>query len=133
VGHIFDYRTTPDDAIGVIEQTISSSSFTVSSCPSIEFNDNYVVFGNFGGFQRGGRGWGSGSGFSVFQQNPDNTPIETAADLFLNWVYRRNSPNSNSRLTGVQTNGSSPTSGCVPLAQQVPPVPEENWSGFSKS
>jgi hypothetical protein len=45
---------------------------------------------------RGVRGWGSaeqnasgGQNITKYQQNPANTPVEAAADMFLNWVYRR--------------------------------------------
>jgi len=54
-----------------------------------------LVVGN-GGWTRGNRGWGSGPGFSPFQQHLVNengrTPLEVdeaVADMFLNWVYRK--------------------------------------------
>jgi hypothetical protein len=45
-------------------------------------------------WSRGFRGWGDlaleGAKGVRFQQNADYTYTETAADMFLNWVYRRN-------------------------------------------
>jgi hypothetical protein len=48
-----------------------------------------------------------------FQQNPENTAIETAADLFLNWVFRLNSE----KVFAVDTCASTP----VPLSN--------HWTG----
>lgn len=57
-----------------------------------------VGFGT--GWNRGQRGWGTASQnpspppvqrLSQFQQNPEDSPVEAAADMFLNWVYRRTS------------------------------------------
>ena len=67
-----------------------------------ETNDDDTVLGYFfDGWTRGSRGWGtiakplSPTGQpegqqELFQINPSNDPSEAAADMFLNWVYRRN-------------------------------------------
>ncbi|MDX2139894.1 MAG: PA14 domain-containing protein [Chloroflexota bacterium] len=137
LGHIFDYRAGyPNNGIS---SAIAAGSFTLGSCPSSEFTDpqtgaffNYRVMGYFAElnppFRRGERGWGTGPGFSTFQQNPENIPLEAAADMFLNWVYGSNSSSGTSPVTGVQTNAAAPTGGC-PVNQSVPP-PSQNWDGF---
>jgi hypothetical protein len=48
------------------------------------------VMGAFAVGRRGLRGWGSGTGVSTvsqYQQNSSDIDSETAADMFLNWVY----------------------------------------------
>jgi hypothetical protein len=106
----FDETNSPDP--------FSNMTFEISSCSSI--ND---VRGSEGlvmgrrvseGWRRGERGWGSGPDniYSPFQQHPpdhpdflsDDDPIrvdETAADMFLNWVYRRRTNNPPSYAVAV--------------------------------
>ncbi len=90
LGHIFDYR---------ISNGLSNpidGGFTLLDC------DRNIVMGNFiNGWTRGRRGWGTGpaqyrtlSGnvaplVTDFQQNTENSPVEAAAESFLNWVYRK--------------------------------------------
>lgn len=64
------------------------------------------------GWQRGVRGWGSApnSIFTKYQQHPpgqfpddnlDTQVHEAAADMFLNWVYRKTSDSSSTLYTEV--------------------------------
>jgi hypothetical protein len=88
LGHIFDYRTG-NGLSGPI-----GGSFVLPDC------SGETVMGPFQGpWRRGRRGWGTGPSHYLangipmplitdFQENPDNSPIEAAADSFLNWVYR---------------------------------------------
>ncbi|NUQ06644.1 MAG: hypothetical protein HUU31_22355, partial [Anaerolineae bacterium] len=80
---------------------------------------NQVVMGRIANvpepaWRRGERGWGSGPDtvFTDFQQHPLDIPIfasesgttqvnETAADMLLNWVYRRNTNHPPTYLTQV--------------------------------
>ncbi|MBE2272366.1 MAG: hypothetical protein IAE80_29290 [Anaerolinea sp.] len=91
LGHVFDYRTGQ----GLSDPI--DGSFFLPDCN----NPPGMVMGTIEYWTRGGRGWGTGpahyysNGNAVplvtnFQQNPENTPIEAAADSFLNWVYRLN-------------------------------------------
>ncbi|NJL56474.1 hypothetical protein HC928_15855 [bacterium] len=107
-----------------------AANFSLGSCNSPEFyGDNYTVIGYVSNnirFARGARGWGSGPGFSMFQQNPEDTALEAAADMFLNWVYRGNHPSGTSPVFGVKTdlgNPNPPEGGCNAATQ-------ESWIGF---
>jgi hypothetical protein len=97
MGHIFDGRTDYglSDPIDV--------PFRLEDCAS----PAGLIMGSGTTWVRGRRGWGTGpqqylntstppapvSLITDFQQNPDNTAIEAAADSFLNWVYRTNASN----------------------------------------
>lgn len=121
LGHLFDYRAGDALRSGI------DGSFALGSCISNVFNgNNYVIMGVVGSqpWSRGSAGWGSGPGFSTFQQNPENTPLEAVADMFLNWVYRDLSPNGASLVSGIDTtNGNQPTGGCGS-------TPPGTWDGF---
>jgi hypothetical protein len=94
LAHLFDYRTDYglSDPIDV--------PFRLEDCAS----PAGLIMGSGTTWVRGRRGWGTGpqqylntstppapvSLITDFQQNPDNTAIEAAADSFLNWVYRFN-------------------------------------------
>ena len=77
-------------------------------------------------WERGRRGWGTGPQqhldsngtprplVTYFQQNTENSPIEAAADMFLNWVYRFNAQN-----------GDRPTNSCG--LEDIPHP--TNWAG----
>lgn len=93
MGHVFDIRTSM-----YLRSQVSGAS--VLDCRQVISNAvPFVVFGNSGeGWIRGQNGWGdsalnaSGTAqISQFQQNPAAEDYETAADTFLNWVYRRTS------------------------------------------
>ncbi len=130
LGHLFDYRTGQALSNGI------DGGFALGSCITTEFgNQSYIIMGLLGGqFQRGSRGWGSGTYLSNFQQSPENTPLEAAADMFLNWVYRRNSPVGSTPNIQASTNGlASQGPGCIPIANQTPPFPSQNWSGFKNT
>jgi hypothetical protein len=92
--------------------------FDVSRCESINDSrgQNGIVMGRLvgGAWVRGERGWGSGPDniFTEFQQHPldftlflndppDTVVDETAADMFLNWVYRRRTNNPPTYRTTV--------------------------------
>ncbi|GEM_PF-1775089 len=66
-------------------------------------------------WNRNGRGW-------VYNTpgSPEHLiPLEAAADMFLNWVYRTNR-NGVTPIVGYFTNGeTAPSNGCVPLANQT--------------
>jgi hypothetical protein len=127
LGHQFDERVGRALSNGI------DGSFSLSSCLTIEFNSYYRVLG-FGnqGWQRGARGWGSGPYPSDFQKSPENTAFETAADMFLNWVYRRLSPTGATPNIQVNTNGAAASAGpgCIPLSQQGGTFPTQSWNGF---
>jgi hypothetical protein len=89
LAHLFDYRTNHG-----ISNYIQQATFALRDC------DDGIVMGTFlDGWLRGRRGWGTGPAqyldagvpaplITDFQQNPDNSPIETAADSFLNLIFR---------------------------------------------
>ncbi len=134
LGHIFDYRS------GDVITTSIASNFMLGSCVTSEFNDNYTVMGYVSPsnpWARGSRGWGTGPGFSLFQQSTENIPLEAAADMFLNWVYRRNSPSGTPLVSGIdptiptappppasqQIKPNPPLNGCIPIGSQTSPLP----------
>lgn len=115
LGHLFDYRT------GRGLSNPIAGSFVLSDCN----NPPGTVMGSFGTWTRGGRGWGTGPGHyyrngnpvplvTNFQQNPENIPIEAAADSFLNWIYRLNS-----------SGGVRPMNSCTLIPKPV----YNTWSG----
>ncbi|MBP6298150.1 MAG: hypothetical protein KA401_02295, partial [Anaerolineae bacterium] len=123
-----------------------ASNFMLGSCVTSEFNDNYTVMGYVSPsnpWARGSRGWGTGPGFSLFQQSTENIPLEAAADMFLNWVYRRNSPSGTPLVSGIdptiptappppasqQIKPNPPLNGCIPIGSQTSPLPQP-WNGF---
>ncbi|MDX1990791.1 MAG: hypothetical protein SF029_00280 [bacterium] len=84
-------------------------NFPPPNCPGVPLQDpqGYLVMGMFlrpsqtPAWDRGQRGWGSGPNDQItqFQQHPPQVPAfvgedlqtqidETAADMFLNWIYR---------------------------------------------
>jgi len=115
LGHIFDYRSNYG-----ISNYFGFAVGTISDC------DGDIVLGVLGTWTRGRRGWGTGpaqytgsSGNALplitdFQQNSDNSTIEAAADLFLNWVYRFNA-----------NNGVMVTNSCI----QTPRPSYNHWTG----
>jgi Tol biopolymer transport system component len=95
----FANTNVPDPFAGMI--------FNQSRCERVNDANGQIVMGILQGgeWARGKRGWGSGPDtiFSPFQQHPpgefpedDSITLvdETAADMFLNWVYRKTSPNA---------------------------------------
>ncbi len=119
MGHIFDGRTN-FGLSGPID-----GSFVLADCAS----PAGTVMGIYqGSWQRGRRGWGTGPQqyyngsptptpiplITDFQQNPENSAIEVAADSFLNWVYRTNT-----------TNGAQATNPCL----QTPLPAPTAWTG----
>jgi hypothetical protein len=72
---------------------VASNNFPASTCIFVADTSNARVMGNAGAdtvWTRGRRGWGSShASISIFQQNPSEDVDETAADMFLNWVYRK--------------------------------------------
>jgi len=135
LGHVFDYAS--GDMLTDAIDNSPTNTFSLGSCNSSDFSGgNYIVMGYLTAsqpFLRGSRGWGSGPGFSTFQQSPEDTAFEAAADMFLNWVYRLNDPNGSSALVGVMTGPigtpNPPQSGCVPIGSQNNP-PSQPWMGF---
>lgn len=140
-GHLLDYRNEAENVLKA-----SFENITLTSCPTIEFTVGatptaltYRIMGVEGNaWDRGSRGWGSGPGFSAYQQHPSDDPtdeiLEATADMFLNWVYRVTSPNSGSVIGGVSTVAlTPPSSGCTPQLQQIPanaPAVPQSWNGF---
>lgn len=79
---------------------------------------------------RGQRGWGSvdptadnGQSISLYQQNPSDQPVEAAADMFLNWVYRRTTDTAPTNISADPLSGITPQDTCN-YAQTG------NWMGF---
>jgi hypothetical protein len=140
-GHIFDYLTAT--GVGLVTETIDggpnagvlgvSGSFVLGGCEAINTNNrSATVMGIFDDdWTRGRRGWGSAPPFSTFLQSLDSAdPLEAAADMFLNWVYRTNRGGTTT-ITGYFTGGeTAPTGGCTPLEQQqqIGQIPE-TWTG----
>lgn len=88
---------------------------------------------------RGERGWGSGPDTSItqFQQHPPDFPLfqndddvtqidETAADMFLNWVYRINS-------TQAQISHDTIPYSYFEEVQEISPETPGMWLGFLNS
>jgi hypothetical protein len=97
LGHRFDYRadTVTGESLEARVQGPSNARTELRDCrydnQGIKV-EGELVMGPIGGgrWERGGRGWGtSGTEVTLFQQNPENSFNETAADMSLNWVYRR--------------------------------------------
>lgn len=96
LGHRFDNRSDQNNKDSLSERLGRGAAYggvIITDC-----NGDRVLGEIAGEWVRGERGWGSGPGFSDFQQNPQSDPgktdgeiFEAAADMFLNWVYRRNS------------------------------------------
>jgi len=99
LGHILDIRS------GNQLRSYVGASFMLPDCKSPVPER---IMGTSAGntpWLRGQRGWGSAiplgddqQSISQFQQNPANSDIEAAADMFLNWVYRRTSDAAPSNL-----------------------------------
>jgi hypothetical protein len=100
LGHRFDNRSDQNGKDSLSERLgLSGGAYggiVITDCA--EPVPQRVLGEVAGNWKRGVRGWGSGPGFSDFQQNPLEEPgltnvevYEAAADMFLNWVYRRNS------------------------------------------
>lgn len=98
--HEFGHRFNNQSG-GSYEAQMDAGAFVIKGCglDGIPSGDDDIVMGHTGGIQweRGRRGWGSGPGQSTFQQHfvedpgkTQNEITEAAADMFLNWVYRRN-------------------------------------------
>jgi hypothetical protein len=98
--------THPDVADPNAPDPFDNMEFTDSTCDGIAdlTGGNVMGIDTGGTWQRGKRGWGSGPDniFTPFQQHPpgkftgessDTRVDETAADMFLNWVYRRRTNN----------------------------------------
>ena len=89
LGHVLDIRS------GNQLRTYVGASFMLPDCSTVGGRIMGVTSG--GTWLRGQRGWGTATlvddaqSISQFQQNPMNSDVETAADMFLNWVYRRTS------------------------------------------
>ncbi|MCI0709256.1 MAG: hypothetical protein L0154_03755, partial [Chloroflexi bacterium] len=138
LGHVFNNRTASTvgdlgDLYDAVERTsLEPCRDRVTREPTgvcvLDFGEQQlVVMGNVFDsdgnpvWSRGDRGWGSGPNADItnFQQHPpglfpnDNlqTQIdEAAADMFLNWTYRKIDPNS-------------------PITYETAPLPG-NWQGF---
>lgn len=99
LGHILDYKTGPNPQIYGLSKPIDGG-FTLTDCNT----PTGLVLGYSNvttSWTRGPRGWGTGPAYyldngnlrnliTTFQQNPQNTAVEAAADSFLNWVFRSN-------------------------------------------
>ncbi len=96
--------------------------------PNASLRTINIVMGVDDGWTRGLNGWGTyGNGITNFQQNPEDTPYEAAADMFLNWVYRRTS------LGSAIPNGNLPGEACtnnVAIGDGNTPPGSATWEGF---
>jgi hypothetical protein len=110
VQNTFNGSCSPSFSSTNFPMLFQNLQFPLSSCTYITdirgLNGSGVVMGflTVSGWRRGESGWGSGPDnvFTPFQMHPpdlfpnnnDETKIdETAADMFLNWVYRRRTNN----------------------------------------
>ncbi len=93
LGHVLDLRSNL-----TLRNYVGSIELFLADCQTPNTRVMGVGFGT--GWNRGQRGWGTASQnpspppvqrLSQFQQNPEDSPVEAAADMFLNWVYRRTS------------------------------------------
>jgi hypothetical protein len=125
LGHVLDIRSDRQ-----LRGYVGSSSLSLQDCngPRVMGVAPEDVW------RRGQRGWGStapdrvdGQEISQFQQNPydQRSHIETAADMFLNWVYRRT---SDAAPTGIPV-GFVPSDGTAPPDACAYPL-SGNWVGF---
>jgi hypothetical protein len=128
LGHQFDYRSGTALSQGI------DGGFSLGSCITSEFSPagQYSIIGSLNGnWRRIQRGWGSGPYPSNFQQSPEMTsPLEASADMFLNWVYRRNSATGSSPNIQFNTNGGAASGACVPTSNQNGQFPSQPWNGF---
>jgi hypothetical protein len=131
LGHVVDIRS------GIQLRTIvGSTNLFLGDCNvNTTYPEGERVMGVVSTWERGQRGWGStdpdsgnGQEISQFQQNPYNQTdgVEAAADMFLNWVYRRTSDAAPTNIP-LEFN---------PLGRDGPPVAACNyaisgsWLGF---
>lgn len=125
LGHVFDNRVglALSGPHGALQEGLPDSNGRVMY--GCTFNGTRsTVMGHGAIWERGHTGWGSpmpireyesAGNFQRFIQNYQNTPFETAGDMFLNWVYRRTtSSDPNGPLAGGPCQG--PING--------------NWEGF---
>jgi hypothetical protein len=131
MGHIFDNGSSLALQSSIEATDLVSINNVAQSFP-IEDANNRIVMGRTSSptsgtvWGRGTRGWGSGpasnyttqppsKNITDFQQNPPPYPgtddfHETAADLFLNWVYRTVLNNPSATVTGFRNISWSPIS-----------------------
>jgi hypothetical protein len=107
------WQLTPDrtayvtDQLGNRQLAPNPASVKIIMGASVSYPNDVIRYNEW---SRGLAGWGTYSqegqaNLTLFQQNPDNIDIEAAADMFLNWVYRRNTdlPPSGDPCTYVPT------------------------------
>jgi hypothetical protein len=89
LGHVLDLRSGL-----ALRNYVGNNNLFLADCTATRV----MGVGAGTNWNRGQRGWGTASvnpnpppfqSLSQFQQNPEDTPVEAAADTFLNWVYRR--------------------------------------------
>jgi len=128
LGHVLDIRSGTD-LRGYVGNT---SRFFLADCSG----SRVMGVSSGASWARGQRGWGSsdpdtGSGqeISQFQQNPYDqmSDVEAAADMFLNWVYRRT---TDAAPTGITSNF-DPLTADSPAPQAACNYPDSGtWIGF---
>ena len=134
LGHVLDIRSGNQ-----LRGFIGDTNLFLGDCNiTPEFPEGERVMGVVSGgvWLRGQRGWGStqpdsgdGQEISQFQQNPyDQTNhVEAAADMFLNWVYRRT---TDAAPTNIPTNF-DPISDAAPApADACNYALQSSWEGF---
>jgi hypothetical protein len=134
LGHRFDNRSDQGGNFSLTERasvtgtTISDCTTTLDRVMGTALNDN--------NWRRGNRGWGSGPGFSSFQQNQTNDEglterevREAMADMFLNWIYRRISDNNTSYFV-LSTAGDPNTNAPLHRTVACQQPQTETWEGF---
>ncbi|KXK35136.1 MAG: hypothetical protein UZ06_CHB003000713, partial [Chlorobi bacterium OLB6] len=135
LGHVLDICSGLQ-----LRSIVNSPSFTLSDCPvSDQYPQGERVMGWSVDWQRGQRGWGSTSPISNteqevsrFQQNPidQESRIESMADMFLNWVYRRT---SDLAPTGLAPDFDPTTHDTPAPSDACSYFPTGQWEGFANT
>lgn len=149
LGHVVNDRSGDQLRIAIrgpepAESGEPDDNINLMDCDTTSYATGERVMGVIQGLDwaRGQRGWGSvqpdgnTQSISQFQQNPssqsgDEALVETTADMFLNWVYRRTSdsaPSISATFDPLIDDGPAPQAACNYDAILNPDG--QPWEGF---
>jgi hypothetical protein len=133
LGHVFDSQTGANNGKKLSKFVEDTQSTPITDARGAVMGNFNTINGSQ--WRRGERGWGSGQGsnyvagndfnepstavYTQFQQHPAPYPLgqnkfeETAADMFLNWVYDAFQNKSWKPLDRDGTNTCNRPSGCI--------------------